>query len=417
MDFVVRTVRALVALLLLLLPATVATAGANPPEPFGWTTVWATSPHRPSKAFVANWAEGGFANQTVRQVVRVSDGGLATRVRLTNRYGTTPLAVAGATIARSAADGAIRPDTMQNLTVGLAPSFRIAPGTDLATDPVVLPLAPLESVTITLYLAEPTGPATQHAQSFATTYRADGDHRADATAAAFTETSQSWYYLAGVEVANVVPARSAVVTFGDSITDGVGSTGDADNRYPDELAERFAAAGAPRAVLNQGIGGNRVTVDSGWLGDSARTRFRRDVLEQPGVGTVIILEGTNDIGLSTGDDAPDTVVDVSPEELIASYRDLIRQARAAGLRVLGATILPFGDSPYFTDDAEAKRVAVNEWIRTSGEYDAIIDLDTALADPANPQRLAPAYDSGDHLHPNDSGYQTMAATVNPADLR
>ncbi|MEV5836185.1 SGNH/GDSL hydrolase family protein [Nocardia sp. NPDC052112] len=412
-----RSVRALVALLLLLLPATVGTAGANPPKPFVWTTVWATSAHRPSKASVVNWAETGFANQTVRQVVRVSDGGLATRVRLTNRYGTTPLAVAGATIARSAADGAIRPETVQNLTVGLAPSFHIAPGADLVTDPAVLPLAPLESVTITLYLAEPTGPATQHAQSFATTYRANGDHRADATAAAFTETSQSWYYLAGVEVANLAPPRSAVVAFGDSITDGVGSTGNADNRYPDELAERLDAAGTPRAVLNEGIGGNRVTVDSSWLGDSARTRFRHDVLDQPGVGTVIILEGTNDIGLSSGAIAADTVVDVSPEQLIATYRDLIRQARDAGLRVLGATLLPFGDSPYFNEAAETKRLAVNEWIRTAGEYDDVVDLDAALADPTNPHRLAPAYDSGDHLHPNDAGYRTMAATIDVADIR
>ncbi|WP_433710902.1 SGNH/GDSL hydrolase family protein [Nocardia sp. CA-084685] len=412
-----RTVRALITMLLFLLPAAVVTASATPPEKCIWTTVWSTSAHRPSKAVVTNWAETGFANQTVRQVVRVSDGGPAIRVRLTNRYGTTPLAVAGATIARSAADGAIRPETLQNLTVGLAPSFHIEPGADLATDPVALPLAPLESVTITLYLAEPTGPATQHAQSFATTYRAAGDHRADPTAAAFTETSQSWYYLAAVEVADVVPPRSAVVAFGDSITDGVGSTGNADNRYPDELAERLAAAGTPRAVLNEGIGGNRVTVDSSWLGDSARTRFRHDVLDQPGVGTVIILEGTNDIGLSSGLAALDTVVDVSPDQLITTYRDLIRQARAAGLRVLGATILPFGDSPYFNAAAETKRLAVNEWIRTAGEYDAIVDLDAALADPTNPHRLAPAYDSGDHLHPNDAGYRTMAATINPADIR
>ncbi|MFE9323001.1 SGNH/GDSL hydrolase family protein [Nocardia sp. NPDC052278] len=412
-----RTVRALVALLLMLLPATVGTASANPPKPFVWTTVWATSAHQPSKAFVANWAESGFTNQTVRQVVRVSDGGLTTRVRLTNRYGTTPLVVAGATIARSAADGAIDPDSVQNLTVGFAPSFRIAPGADLVTDPAALSPAPLESVTITLYLAEPTGPATQHAQSFATTYRANGDHRADPTAAAFTETSQSWYYLTGVEVANVAPPRSALVAFGDSITEGVGSTSNSDNRYPDELAERLAAAGIPRAVLNEGIGGNRVTVDSSWLGESARTRFRHDVLDQPGVGTVIILEGTNDIGLSSGVTAVDTVVDVSPEQLITTYRDLIGQARAAGLRVLGATLPPFGDSPYFNDAAENKRLAVNEWIRIAGEYDAIVDLDAALADPTDPHRLAPAYDSGDHLHPNDAGYRTMAATVDLTDIR
>jgi lysophospholipase L1-like esterase len=184
------------------------------------------------------------------------------------------------------------------------------------------------------------------------------------------------------------------------------------------LAERFAAAGSPRAVLNEGIGGNRVTVDSSWLGDAAQRRFRQDVLEQPGIGTVIILEGTNDIGLSTGGEAiGEQSVEVSAEQLIAGHRDLIRQARTAGLRVIGATMLPFGNSLYYSATAEAKRDAVNQWIRTSGEYDAVVEFDAQLADPADRHSLAPAFDSGDHLHPNEAGYRTMAATVNLADIR
>ncbi|MFD0363159.1 SGNH/GDSL hydrolase family protein [Nocardia sp. GCM10030253] len=412
-----RTLRALVILLLLLSPVTAANAGPASTQPAGWTAVWAASPHLPSKAATPNWAEVGFANHTLRQVVRVSDGGPATRVRLTNRYGARPLTVTAATIARSGPDGSIQPDTLRHLTVNLAMSFRVAAGADLATDPVLLPLAPLESVTITLYFAEPTGPATQHAQAFATTYRAAGDHRADPTAAAFAETTMSWYYLAGVDVTNVVQRRAGVVAFGDSITEGVGSTLNADNRFPDELAERLAAAGTARPVLNQGIGGNRVTVDSSWLGDAALRRFRQDVLDQPGVGTVIILEGINDIGLSAG--APEIgepAVPVSAGQLIAGHRDLIRQARSRGLRVIGATILPYRGSPY-PPEGEAERDAVNQWIRTSGEYDAVIDFDTVLADPADRDRLNPVYDSGDHLHPNDAGYRAMAAAVNPADLR
>ncbi|MEV0293102.1 SGNH/GDSL hydrolase family protein [Nocardia sp. NPDC050710] len=413
-----RTLRALLALLLVLLPTTIATAGVNPPEPPGWSAAWTTSPHLPSKSFAPNWSQTGFANQTLRQVIRVAETGAAVRVRLTNRYGTTPLAVAGATIARSVADGGIRPESVRNLTVRLSPTFRIAPGADIATDPVALALAPMESVTITLYLAEPTGPATQHAQAIATTYRAEGDHRADPTADAFTETTQTWYYLAGVDVLNLVPRRRSVVTFGDSITDGVGSTTNADNRFPDELAERLAASGNPRAVLNQGIGGNRVTVDSDWLGESALRRFQRDVLDQPGVGTVIILEGTNDIGLSAGaPEMDEPAVPVSAEQLIAAHRSLIERARAKGLRVIGATLLPFQGSPYYSEEAEAKRDALNEWIRTSGAYDAVVDLAAALADPVDPRSLAPAFDSGDHLHPSDAGYHAMAAAVNLSDLR
>ncbi|GAB2638383.1 SGNH/GDSL hydrolase family protein [Nocardia goodfellowii] len=411
-----RTVRALVASLLVVLPIAVGTAEAKPPEPPGWSSAWTTAPHRPSKAFLPTWSEAGFSNQTLRQVVRVTEGGAATRVQLTNRYGTAPLAVAGATIARTAPDGGIRPESVLDLTMGLARSFRIPAGADVDTDPAPLALAPMESVTITLYLAEPTGPATMHAQAAATSYRAAGDHRADPSGAAFTETTHSWYYLAGVEVLNLAPRRAGVVVFGDSITDGVGSTINADNRFPDELAERSAAAGNARAVLNQGIGGNRVTVDSSWLGDSARTRFQRDVLDQPGVGTVIILEGTNDIGLSSAEPAFDPVP-VSAEQLIAAHRELIRRAHAAGLRVIGATLLPFGDSPYFSAEAEAKRQALNEWIRTAGEYDAVADLDTALADPTAPHRLNPPYDSGDHLHPNDAGYRAMADAIDLSELR
>ncbi|WP_435193163.1 GDSL-type esterase/lipase family protein, partial [Nonomuraea sp. bgisy094] len=192
---------------------------------------------------------------------------------------------------------------------------------ELASDPVALGLDDLDSVTVTLHLAAPTGPATYHAQAMATTYRAAGDHRSDHGPGAFTQTSASWYYLSGVDVIGRSSHQGAVVAFGDSLTDGYGSTPGAANRYPDELAERLAAAGRPHAVLNQGISGNRVTVDSAWLGDKATSRFRRDVLDQPGVRAVIILEGINDIGMSQAPSpigAPPT--DVSADEIIAGHR-------------------------------------------------------------------------------------------------
>ncbi|MFI7704133.1 SGNH/GDSL hydrolase family protein [Nonomuraea sp. NPDC049480] len=400
----------------LLVASSTAAAETSTPSQ-GWTATWSASPQRPGTNFTPNWSEQGFTDQTIRQVVRVSAGGSTARIRLSNAYGSAPLKIAGATIARAESGAAVEPGSLRQLTVKRARAFTIPAGAELATDPVALGLADLDSVTVTLYLAAPTGPATYHAQAMATSYRAGGDHRADSGAGAFDQTSLSWYYLSGVDVTGRASRRGAVVAFGDSLTDGYGSTPGADNRYPDELAERLAATGRPRAVLNQGIGGNRVTVDSAWLGDKATSRFRRDVLDQPGVRSVIILEGINDIGMS---EAPSPIgappTDVPAEEIIAGHRELIRQAHAKGVRALGATLPPMKGSRYYTARSEAKRDAVNAWIRTSGAYDAVVDLDRALASPSDEDQLDPAYDSGDHLHLNDAGYRTAAHAVDPADL-
>ncbi|WP_276313949.1 SGNH/GDSL hydrolase family protein [Nocardia huaxiensis] len=382
-----------------------------------WSAVWATAQQRPDTGMHGNWSAQGFADQTVRQTIRVSAGGPALRIRLSNLYGREPLALSHATVARSVGGAAVAPESLRPLTVGLASAFEIAPGAELSTDPVPLAVSPGESLTVTMYFARPTGPATHHAQAAATTYRAAGNHAADATATPFTETSRSWYYLAGVDVLRSAPRPDVTVAFGDSITDGYLSTTDANRRYPDELAQQLTAAGRSRPVLNAGISGNRVTVDSALLGDSALSRFRRDVLQQPGISTVIVLEGINDIGLSGGPD-PDGRHSpaITAEHLIDSHRDLIRQARTAGIRIIGATILPFAGSPYFTPDKERIRLEVNTWIRTSGEYDAVVDLDTALASPTDRTALNPTFDSGDHLHPNDSGYRAMAAAVTRSGL-
>jgi len=192
---------------------------------------------------------------------------------------------------------------------------------------------------------------------------------------------------------------------------------DGNNRYPDELAERLVAAGRPRAVLNAGIGGNRVLNDSPCFGEKALTRFRRDVFDQPGVRTVIVLEGINDIGFSELD-APcfGPSARITAQELIAGHRELIRQAHANRIRVVGATLLPFKGSVFSTEHGETVRDEFNNWARASGEYDAIVDFDRLMADPANPDRLNPAFDSGDRLHPNDAGYHAMAAAIDPAVL-
>ncbi|KUL35112.1 G-D-S-L family lipolytic protein [Streptomyces sp. NRRL F-4489] len=382
-----------------------------------WRGGWAAAPQRPTDVFGPNWSTAGFARQTVRQVVRISTGGTQARIKLSNRYGTAPLKVAGATLARGGRGAALQPGSVRQLTFGHGKSATIPAGGELLSDGVGLKLRALESVTVTLYFDAPTGPATFHGTAFATSYRAAGDHRADTGAAAFTETSQSWYYLSGVEVAGGPGARrDGVAAFGDSITDGFGSTPGANRRYPDVLAERFAAAGRPRSVLNEGISGNQLTKSTDEFGEKAVARFPKDVLNEPGVGTVIVLEGINDIGMSEGKDgapgkpSPNVTVD----QLIGAQRELIRQAHRKGIKVIGATLTPFKGAEYYSERGEAKRDALNRWIRTSGEFDGVVDLDRALADPADRDRLAAMYDAGDHLHPNDAGYRAMAGAI---DLR
>ncbi|WP_280299843.1 SGNH/GDSL hydrolase family protein [Nocardia neocaledoniensis] len=377
-----------------------------------WSGAWAAAAQHPATAVMPNWSMAGFADQTVRQVVRLSEGGPAVRVRLSNQYGAAPLAVAGATLARSAGGAAVVADSVRHLALAGSGAFEIASGTEVSSDAVDLPVSAGESVTVTLYFAGPTGPATQHAQAAATSYRARGDRAADPSAAAFTETSQSWYYLTGVDAVETDRTGDLVVAFGDSITDGYRSDVDADQRYPDHLARRLAAAGRTGAVLNAGISGNRLLTDSTVLGDSALTRFRRDVLAQPGVDTVVVLIGINDIGLG-GATGPDGVFspEVSAEQLVAGYRHLIDAAHAAGIRVVGATLLPFAGSPYYSAAKDRVREEVNRWIRTAGSFDAVVDLARAMADPADGARLAPAFDSGDHLHPNNSGYGAMASAT------
>ncbi|MQA11837.1 MAG: SGNH/GDSL hydrolase family protein [Pseudonocardiaceae bacterium] len=397
-------------------------AGATPSQPAGagkgWTGTWASSMMRPSPGFEPNWSEEGFANHTVRQVVRVSAGGAAARVRLSNVFGTKPLKITGATVARSAEGASVRPESLRHLTFRHSRSVVLPPGREMASDPVPLRVSPLDSLTVTLYLPRATGPATNHSFANATSYRASGDHSADPGGDAFTETTQSWYYLAGVDVTGVPPRRDAVAAFGDSITDGALSTADANNRYPDELAELFASKGKPRGVLNAGIGGNRVLTDSPCLGERATARFKRDVLDEPRVGTAVVLEGINDIGFGELEPSPDPCFsggpDVTAAELIAGHRELIRQAHKRGTTVVGATLLPYKGAQYYSERGEAVRDQLNEWIRTSGAYDRVVDLDRIMAAPDDPDLLNPAYDSGDRLHPNDAGYHAMAVAIAPS---
>jgi lysophospholipase L1-like esterase len=363
-----------------------------------------------------NWSRQGFANQSVRQVIRLSSGGSDVRIRISNQYGVQALELTGATVAKAAKGAAVLPESARPVRFGGAESVSIPAGGQLTGDAVALPgLSSGTRLTVTLYFAHATGPATFHEFGAAgASYRAAGDQLMATSGTAYRETSGGWYFLAGVDV---TPAGTgSVVAFGDSITNGYTSA--PGTRYPDLLAARLAATGRPMPVVNAGLGGNRLLTDSACYGEKGLTRFDRDVLDQPGTTTAIVLIGINDLGYP--EIAPTSCTTpnpgITPAQLIAGYRALIQDAHSRGIRVVGVTLTPFRGASVYTAHSAQLRAAVNAWIATSGEFDAIADFAGALADPTDPTRLAPKYDSGDHLHPNGAGYRVMADTIDLTTL-
>jgi lysophospholipase L1-like esterase len=306
------------------------------------------------------------------------------------------------------------------LTFCGSPSVTIPPGALVVSDPVALTVPALSELAVSIYFPEPTTSTTVHAFAFQTNYFSPvGDFTADA-AMPVELTAQSWVFLTGVDV-TVTEPTGVVVALGDSITDGAISTPDTNQRWPDLLAERLVAdADQPTlAVLNAGIGGNRVLHDPPesfeFAGPNALARFDRDVLAQPGVTHLILFEGINDIGLPAMSGDPAEFV--SADELIAGLRQVAERAHEHGIVAFGATITPFEGSMVFSDEGEAIRQAVNDWIRTGGAFDAVIDFDEVVRDPGQPTRLLPAFDSGDFLHPNDDGFKAMAESIDLTLLR
>ncbi|MFJ4468822.1 SGNH/GDSL hydrolase family protein [Streptomyces sp. NPDC089424] len=371
-----------------------------------FTTAWTASPQVPSDGFTPNWSREGFWRQSLRQVVRLTAGGGRLRVRLSHAYGTSCVRVAGATVARTAGGAAVEPGSIRRLTFAGAHDAVIPARGQLLSDAVELAVDAREAVAVTLYFDAVTGPATFHAQAFTAGHRGPGDLLTDVTGAGFDAVTESWYFLTAVEVD--AGRTDGIALFGDSLTDGFGSTPGADRRWSDALARRTG-----RPVINAGIGGNLLLNDSAWYGEKGVRRLRRDVLDQPGVDTLVVLLGVNDIGFSETDEQPTyrPAPVLEAADLVAGHRELIRQARGAGLRVVGATLAPFAGSDHWGERAAGVSREIDEWIRGSGEYDAVVDLRRALAGPADPDRLHPAYDFGDHLHPNDAGYAVMAEAV------
>lgn len=376
-----------------------------------WVGTWAASPQMPPEDSTdPKSPDAGFNNQTVRMIVRVSLGGKELRVRFSNAFGKSALTIGDAHVALAGKDAAVLSGSDRALTFSGRSSFTIPPGAELLSDPVRLEVSSLSNLAISVFLPAATAPATWHALGNQTTYvSGPGDFSASADMPV-AKTAKSWFWLSGVEVLAGEDA-SAIVTLGDSITDGMASALDSNHRWPDILAEHLAArtGGAPLAVLNEGISGNRLLHDV--AGPSALARLNRDVLSQDGVRYLIVLEGINDIGwphMRGGNYAAEAV---SADHIIAALRQIAERAHAHGMMAYAATLTPFGGAFYETPDGEAEREAVNDWIRTSGAFDGVIDFDKLTRDPAHPEQFLPKYDSGDHLHPGDAGYEAMGQVV------
>jgi lysophospholipase L1-like esterase len=351
-------------------------------------------------------------DQTLRQIVRTTIGGNRVRVVFSNVFGTSPLVIGGAHVALRRSEAAIVPGSGKPLLFAGERTTTIPPGAIMASDSADVRVPPDADLAVDLYYpgttAQSDSPITLHNRAYQTSYVSTRGNHAGVEQLPLSGTTGIWHWLARVEVAGDTEASFAIVTVGDSITDGFGSTIDGNTRWPDELRRRLKANGATSraSVLNVGIGGNQLLgqLNPGF-GVNALARFDRDVLAQPGVAYVIVLEGINDIGLAT--QRPP----VTAPALIAAQRQLIHRAHAKGLTIYGGTLTPFEGAYYWTPAGEKVRQEINNWIRTSKAHDGVIDFDAAVRDPKQPTKFLPQYHAGDWLHPSSAGYKAMAGAV------
>lgn len=385
-----------------------------------WATAWASAP-----AAAVSGVPQGYAGYTIRNVVHTTTAGTGVRVHLSNRFGTRPVLMGHVTVAISAhtggrrdgtvdpSTGQARPGTLREVLFNGRSEITIPAYAEVVSDPVRLNVPADQDLLVSTWTPRPSGTVTFHPAAMQDSFftRGPADHAGDEAATAFTETTRVWHYVNGVDVGG---APGTVVALGDSITDGVTSTWGANRRWTDYLAARLAGSPVPDyGVANSGISGNRVLLDDGapdytiyrTFGPSALARLNGDVLERAGARSVILFEGINDIQQTPHQD--------DPEQIIAGLAQIAAQAHARGLRVIGATIMAWKGWGSYTPELEKTRTAVNEWIRAGGDgaLNGVADFDAATRDPADPERLLPALDSGDHLHPNDAGDQAMAAVI------
>jgi lysophospholipase L1-like esterase len=389
----------------LLLSSLVLLTAARAESSTHWVGSWSAAPDS---------ADPPLTARTVREVVRISVGGSDLRLRFSNRFGSGPMTLGPVHVAVHAKGSSTKPGTDHVVTFGGQPTVTIAKGDDVLSDPVAFPVTPLEELAVSIYVPGRTGASTIHGVGNQTAFLT---LQGDATAAmAFPagEVSSSRFFLTDVDVSGN-EAGKAIAVIGDSISDGVGSTPDQNTRWPDELAKRLQddRAYASVGVLNGGIAGNRILRDglAPFIGPSALSRFDHDALDKPGVRYVLLLEGINDIAAAST--FAGTADDVSTQQIIDGMKLLVKRAHAKGKLIFAATLLPYAgvEWPFYSAAGEAKRQAVNGWIRNSGTFDGVVDFDRVLRDPTHPDHLLPAFDSGDHLHPNDAGHKAMADAI------
>lgn len=350
-----------------------------------------------------------FTNQTLRQIVHTTIGGPRARVVVSNVHGTAPLTIGAAHLALRAKDDAIQAGG-RALTFSGRPTITIPAQAIAYSDPVTVAVPPLSDIAVDLYLPGTTNspaPLTMHNGALQTSYVSETGNHAGTSKLPTVATTRSWFLISRLEV-DAPEAAGAIVALGDSITDGAASTPDSNSRWPDVLARRLLSPSAPirMSVLNAGIGGNRLLSEGAFgAGINVLARYDIDALAQTGVTHIIVLEGINDIGQARQNATP------TAEDLIGAHRQLVDRAHARGVKIFGATLTPFWGAAYYTEAGEAKRKALNEWIRNGKAYDGVIDFDKATRDPNDPGKLLAAYDSCDHLHPSDAGYKAMAESI------
>lgn len=371
---------------------------AQPPGNNNEVATWGASTDRTG---------GQLSDQTVRDVVHTSVAGSGARISVSNVFGSQPLTIDSAYIGQQDTGATVVPGTNQPVTFNGQRSVTIPPGAEVLSDAAPVQVPQRQNLAVSIHAVGAVSNITGHNLAVQNSYvSSTGNHAAEEAGTAYTRTISNWYLLDGVVVQDPKQV-STVATLGDSITDGAASTQNANHRWPDYLSQRMADLPLAQqyGVMNEGISGNKVLSDG--AGVSAQARFDRDVLSKPDVRTVILLEGINDIGGGLTD----------PQPMIQAYQSLIARAHANHTCIIGGTLTPYQGAGYYTPAGEQVREAVNNFIRTSGQFDSVIDFDKATRNPSNPGQFLPAYDSGDHLHPSDAGYHAMAAAIDLAQLK